>query len=121
MVPPLRERLALSAAPDQPAAALAEARPDAGLMARSLMYLFAVGGTVTLVSLLLGDTSGNTGRIAVTAGCAYGIALLLLVGYDRMPSWSFDLLLASGTVLIEWTVWASGQSTSAYAMLFFWI
>jgi diguanylate cyclase (GGDEF)-like protein len=38
-----------------------------------------------------------------------------------MPSWSFDLLLASGTVLIEWTVWASGDSTSSYAMLFFWI
>jgi diguanylate cyclase (GGDEF)-like protein len=121
MVPSLRERLALKPGPDQPAAAVAEARPDAGLMARSLMYLFAFGGTVTLLSLLVGAQSGNVGRMVVTAGSAYGIALLLLVGYDRMPSWSFDLLLASGTVLIEWTVWASGDSTSSYAMLFFWI
>jgi diguanylate cyclase (GGDEF)-like protein len=119
MVPPLRERLALSAAPDQPAAAVAEARPDAGLMARSLMYLFAIGGTVTLLSLLVGTPPDNVSRLVVTAVSAYGIALLLLIGYDRMPSWSFDLLLASGTVLVEWAVWASGESTSPYAMLFF--
>ena len=53
MVPPLRERLGLAAAPEQPAAAVAEARPDTGLMARSLMYLFAIGGAVTLLSLLV--------------------------------------------------------------------
>ena len=121
MVPPLRERLALTAPPAQSAAALAETRPDTGLMARSLMYMFALSGTLTLLSLLVADASTDTSRIAVTGACAWGIALLLLVGYDRMPSWSFDLLLASGVVLIEWTVWASGDSSSAYAMLFFWV
>jgi diguanylate cyclase (GGDEF)-like protein len=121
MIPPLRERLALTASSDQPAAAVAEARPDAGLMARSLMYLFAFGGSATLLSLLVSGPDGNAGRMAVTAACSYGIALLLLSGYDRMPSWTFDVLLACGTVLIEWTVWASSDSTSSYAMLYFWI
>ena len=121
MVPPLRERLGLSAAPDQSAAAVAEARPDTGLMARSLMFLFAAGGALTLLSLLVSGPEAEGARIVVTAGCAYGIALLLLVAYDRTPGWAFDALLACGTVLIEWTVWASGDSTSAYAMLFFWI
>ena len=44
VVPPLRERLGVTPSPEQPAAAVAEARPDAGLMARSLMFLFAAGG-----------------------------------------------------------------------------
>src|SRR3954462_9498812 len=120
MVPPLRERLGLAAAPEQPAAAVAEARPDTGLMARSLMYLFAIGGAVTLLSLLVSGPEAEVARITVTAGCAFGIALLLLVSYDRTPGWAFDALLACGTVLIEWTVWASGDTTSSYAMLFFW-
>lgn len=121
MVPPLRERLGLAAAPDQPAAAVAEARPDTGLMARSLMYLFAVGGAITLLSLLVSGPQAEVARITVTGGCAFGIALLLFASYDRTPGWAFDALLACGTVLIEWTVWASGESTSSYAMLFFWI
>jgi diguanylate cyclase (GGDEF)-like protein len=120
MVPPLRERLGLAAAPEQPAAAVAEARPDTGLMARSLMYLFAIGGAVTLLSLLVSGPQAEVPRIALTAGCAFGVALLLLISYDRTPGWAFDALLACGTVLIEWTVWASGDSTSSYAMLFFW-
>src|SRR5687767_7300641 len=119
MVPPLRERLSLGATADLSPAAVAEARPDPGLMARSLMYLFALSGTLTLLSLLVAGEATNTGRIAVTGACAWGIALLLLAGYDRMPSWSFDVLLAAGVVLIEWTVWASSDSSSAYAMLFF--
>ena len=121
MVPPLRERLGLATAPDQPAAAVAAARPDTGLMARSLMYLFTAGGALTLLSLLFSGPEAEGPRIAVTGVCAFGMALLLLVAYDRTPAWAFDAMLACGTVLIEWTIWASGDSTSAYAMLFFWV
>src|SRR3712207_2719395 len=119
MVPPLRERLGLSAAPDQSAAAVAEARPDTGLMARSLMYLFAAGGAIGMLSLAFAGPNAEVARITVTGACSYGVALALLVSYDRTPGWAFDVLLACGTVLVEWTVWASGDSTSSYAMLFF--
>jgi diguanylate cyclase (GGDEF)-like protein len=90
-------------------------------MARSLMYLFAVGGAIGLLSLLFSGPNAAQPRILVTAFSAFGIALLLLVTYDRTPGWAFDVLLACGTLLVEWTVWASGDSTSSYAMLFFWI
>jgi len=73
------------------------------------------------VSLLISGPEAEVARISVTAGCAFGMATLLLIAYDRTPGWAFDALLACGTVLIEWTVWASGDSTSSYAMLFFWI
>jgi diguanylate cyclase (GGDEF)-like protein len=121
MVPPLRERLGLTPAPEQPVAAVAEARPDTGLMARSLMYLFTAGGAITLLSLLFSGPETAVPRITVTAVCAFSMALVLFLAYDRTPAWAFDAMLACGTVLIEWTVWASGDSTSAYAMLFFWV
>jgi diguanylate cyclase (GGDEF)-like protein len=121
MVPPLRERLGLTRGPDQPAAAVAEARPDTGLMTRSLMLLFVLGGTLTVLSLTVNGPEVAAARMTATATCAFGVALLLLVLYDRTPAWAFDALLALGTVLIEWTVWAGGDATSPYAMLFFWV
>jgi diguanylate cyclase (GGDEF)-like protein len=90
-------------------------------MARSLMYLFAIGGAIGLLSLLFSGPEAELPRIAASAAAAFALALLLLAAYDRTPTWAFDALLAAGTVLIEWTVWASGDSTSAYSMLFFWI
>src|SRR5688572_25155492 len=99
MVPSLRERLGLRV-PDQPISAAAAARPDRGLMARSLMYLFAIGGLLTLVSLAVDGAEADTARLATTAGCAIGIAAFVLVAYDRTPEWGFDVLLAAGTVLI---------------------
>jgi diguanylate cyclase (GGDEF)-like protein len=119
MVPPLRERLGIRV-PEQPLSASIAVRPDRGLMARSLMYLFAIGGLVTLFSLVLAHGDG-TARIAVTAGGALGMALVLLIGYEQMPEWGFDVMLVCGCALIEWAVWASADSTSGYAMLYFWI
>jgi diguanylate cyclase (GGDEF)-like protein/putative nucleotidyltransferase with HDIG domain len=116
MQPPIRERLGLASA-GLPAA---EVRTDRTAMARSLMYLFAAGGAVTLVSLLLAPATDDA-RIGVTAGCAFGIALLLLIGYERIPLWGFQLFLACGTLLVEWAIYASGDTTSPYAMFYFWI
>ncbi|HEX8074595.1 MAG TPA: diguanylate cyclase [Thermoleophilaceae bacterium] len=90
-------------------------------MARSLMYLFAAGGLVTLVSVLLTSDHADPARIAITGGSAFSIALLLFAGYERLPLWCFQLFLALGTVLVEWAIFASGDSTSPYAMFYFWI
>jgi two-component system cell cycle response regulator len=116
MIPPLLERLGLRV-PDQPLTAAVAARPDRGLMARSLMYLFGLAGTATLLSLA-GDA---TPRSAVTGGACVAIAVVLFLAYDRTPEWGFDLFLACGTVLVEWAVWSSGDSTSTYSLLLFWI
>jgi diguanylate cyclase (GGDEF)-like protein/putative nucleotidyltransferase with HDIG domain len=89
-------------------------------MARSLMYLFTAGGAVTLVSLLIPTVHDGT-RIAITGASAFGIAALLLLVYDRVPIWGFQVFLAAGTVLVEWAIYASGDTTSPYAMFYFWI
>jgi diguanylate cyclase (GGDEF)-like protein/putative nucleotidyltransferase with HDIG domain len=112
----IRERLGLR----RPAHSAADARTDRGVMARSLMYLFAAGGIVALVSLAVGATQDEA-RIAVTGAAAFAIAALLLVAYERVPVWGFQVLLGCGTVLVEWAIFASGDTTSPYAMFYVWI
>src|SRR5436190_20726650 len=104
MQPPIRERLGWRAP------ITSEGRNERAVMARSLMYLFAAGGTVTLVSLVLSTATDET-RIAITGASAFGIAALLFVGYDRVPIWGFQVFLACGTALIEWAIYASGDTT----------
>ena len=104
----------------RPSLNAAEERGDRSVMARSLMYLFAAGGAVTLMSLLI-PAEHDTARIAITGVSAFGIAGVLLIAYDRIPIWGFQIFLAAGTVLVEWAIYASGDATSPYAMFYFWI
>jgi diguanylate cyclase (GGDEF)-like protein len=90
-------------------------------MARSLMFLFFAGASIALLALIVGQTPADQPRMIATAASGFGIATLLLVGYDRLPGWAFPILLACGTMLIEWTIYSSGESTSAFAMFYFWI
>src|SRR2546429_532126 len=90
-------------------------------MARSLMFLFFAGASISLLALFVGHAPADEPRMIGTAASGFGIALVLLVGYDRLPSWTFPLFLACGTMLIEWTIYSSGESTSAFAMFYFWI
>jgi diguanylate cyclase (GGDEF)-like protein len=94
---------------------------DTGLMARALMYLFGAGASISLFSIPFTVTGGAETRVFVTAGAGYLIAALLLAGYDQLPRWTFPVFLACGTMLIEWTIYASGESGSAFAMFYFWI
>jgi diguanylate cyclase (GGDEF)-like protein len=59
--------------------------------------------------------------MAVMGLCAFAIALVLFAGFDRLPRWVFPIFLACGTLLIEWTVYASGDTTSPYVMFWFWL
>ena len=92
-------------------------------MARSLMFLFLAGAVITLGSLLLpGAVEGaDRMRMAVMGTSALAIAITLFVGFDRLPRWVFPIFLACGTLLIEWTVYASGDTTSPYVMFWFWL
>jgi diguanylate cyclase (GGDEF)-like protein/putative nucleotidyltransferase with HDIG domain len=103
-----------------PARGATEDRADRAVMARSLMYLFTAGAAVTLISLLIPNVHDDV-RIAITGTAAFGIAALLLFAYDRIPIWGFQVFLACGTVLVEWAIYASGDTTSPYAMFYFWI
>src|SRR5919202_3565892 len=116
MRPPLLERLGWAG----PSHTVADERGDRAVMARSLMYLFFAGGAVTLMSLLL-PYSHDAEQIAITGASAFGMAFLLLLAYDRIPVWGFQVFLAAGTVLVEWAIYSSGDTTSPYAMFYFWI
>jgi diguanylate cyclase (GGDEF)-like protein/putative nucleotidyltransferase with HDIG domain len=84
------------------------------------MYLFAAGGGVTLFSLLM-NTAHDETRIAISGCSSFGIAAMLLFAYDRLPIWGFQVFLACGTALVEWAIYASGDTTSPYAAFYFWI
>jgi diguanylate cyclase (GGDEF)-like protein len=115
----LRERLGLLPAP----AVNRRGEPDAGLKARSLMFLFLAGALVTLGSLLLPGAveDADRARMVVMGASALAISLVLFIGFDRLSPWVFPIFLACGTLLIEWTVYASGDSTSPYVMFWFWL
>jgi diguanylate cyclase (GGDEF)-like protein len=117
MQPPLRERLGLTAVP-YPAA---ESRSDTGLMARSMMYLFAAGAAVSAVALVVAPAGAPRAQIAAIGVCAVAVALFLLLAYDRIPSWGFQGLLAAGALLVAWAVQVSGDTASPYSMFYFWI
>jgi diguanylate cyclase (GGDEF)-like protein/putative nucleotidyltransferase with HDIG domain len=117
MHPSIKERLGLQ----ESSFPAAEGCAEHGIMARSLMYLFAAGGVITAVSLFFSPSGAEEVRIAITAGVALGLAIALFFAYDRLPIWGFQAFLVAGTVLIEWAVYSSSETTSPYAMFYFWI
>jgi diguanylate cyclase (GGDEF)-like protein len=47
---------------------------------------------------------------------------LFALGVPRhLPRWAVHLLLATGTLLVEWITLATGNATSPYPLLYFWV
>src|SRR5437763_16496388 len=77
--------------------------PDRAMMARSLVYLFAAGATITVVALLVPhDHPIDAQRMLVTTLCGYAAAAALMVGGGKLPVWSYPLFLGLATLLVEW-------------------
>src|SRR3954454_9936872 len=98
------------------AAAVDRYTRDRGVMARSLTYLYAAGAAISLITLAIPHEGTETDirRVVVQAGCALMLAPLVALGGRRLPRWSFQIFLAAATLLIEWNIYASGDSTSPY-------
>src|SRR3954468_2392918 len=95
---------------------------DPGVMARSLAYIFAAGASISLLALAIPNSgAADPQRVVLQAVCGYVICALLGAAGARLPRWSFQVFLAAATLLIEWNIYASGDSTSPYAALYFWI
>jgi len=113
--PSIRERLGLRP----------PARPqgrERAVAARSLMYLFAVGALVAGAALAAHvSPSVDSARIAATAGGALGLAIALFLIYDAAPRWALSIFLLSGSMLIEWAVYASGDPQSPFLVFYLWI
>jgi diguanylate cyclase (GGDEF)-like protein/putative nucleotidyltransferase with HDIG domain len=91
----------------------AEERADRGVMARALMYAYAVGAALALASAV-GALSHSMALAGVSAGVCLTATAVLMIGYDALPYWSFAALVALGTLLIEWAVL---EGHTAYAVL----
>src|SRR4051812_29235132 len=95
---------------------------DRAVMARSLAYLLAAGATISLIALAIPHQGAvDVTRVLVQAGCGYALAAMVGFGGRALPRWSLQVFLASATLLIEWNIYASGDSTSPYAAMYFWV
>ncbi len=107
-------------------AALRRVAPDRSLMARCLAYLFGAGAGLALVALALPDTSQTAATEIFIPQAGYALAAvavmaILLVNFDRLPLWTFQLTLTAGTALISFVIYVTGDPTSAYTMFYVWI
>jgi len=92
-------------------------------MARTFTYLFGMGATFVLISLLLPHSPDrDTTGLVVAAIAAYAVALGFLIVFDRLPLWVYEASPLAGTLLVTLTVDFGGyQAATAYAMYYFWV
>ena len=102
------------------------ATTDRALMARSLAYLFGAGAMLALVTTAVPDVRDNdigslfASQVLYAVG-ALAVLAILLVSFERLPSWTFQLILASGTVLISAAIAFTEERTGAYTMFYLWV
>jgi PAS domain S-box-containing protein len=92
------------------------------VMAQAFAYLYGIGATLALFSLLLPhDPDRWAPGIVAPALLAYGVAALMVVGFERIPIWLFRLLPGLGALLITSLVYSGGADAApAYATIYFW-
>src|SRR6266480_3798948 len=78
-------------------------------MMRPLAGLYALGGTLLAIALLIGAQE-RLETTVIASVASYTIAVVLYFGRRRLPSWSPLLFLSCGSLLIEWVVYQSGES-----------
>ena len=95
---------------------------DRGLMAATFAYLYGLGGTLVLLSVVLPHPPYRSlAGMLIPVLLAYGVtALMLLVG-ERFPLWVFRMLPALGTTLISSVVLSSdAEMNGVFSFFYFW-
>src|SRR6186713_1494982 len=92
------------------------------VMAQAFAYLYGIGATLALLSLLFPhDPDRWVPGLVAPALIAYGVATLMVVGFERIPLWLFRLLPGLGALLITLLVYSGGSDAgTAYATIYFW-
>ena len=90
-------------------------------LARTAFYLLSAGATATLVSLLYRIEGRDDVGVAVSAIAAYGLAIVCLVGFDRLSLRSFQLLSAGAVAGVSSGLAFGGPSSGFYQLFYVWI
>src|SRR5512133_4081839 len=117
--PPLKERLRFSSGTFN----TLQIVDDRALMARTFAYLFGIGGTLALLTLLLpGSPDRQEIPLAAAAVAALLAAGTFVLAYDRLPPWLLKASPMLGNLLVALASVVGGvDSTSAYAVFYFWV
>jgi diguanylate cyclase (GGDEF)-like protein len=111
--PPMRDRLIWRG--------LREPAPrdhdDSAVLASAFGALYAFGGALGLLAMILGDPVITDAPVmAAAAGAAIAIGLVCLIGYRRLPRIFFHFAATAGIAIITAAAFASeAQATAIYA------
>jgi diguanylate cyclase (GGDEF)-like protein len=96
---------------------------DRGTMARTFTYLFGIGAALLVISLALPHASDrDLGVMVAVAVGAYAVAAGFLIGFDRLPLWTYRIAPLVGTIMIGLLAYYGGRgAASAYAFYLFWV
>jgi diguanylate cyclase (GGDEF)-like protein/putative nucleotidyltransferase with HDIG domain len=95
---------------------------EPGTMAKVLAYLYAVGASLALLSVLLPHPEEMDERgvlLLVLIACV--VAATLVVRGRELPPVAFQLGLALGTVMITLAIHLTGTSSSPYGFFYIWV
>jgi diguanylate cyclase (GGDEF)-like protein len=98
-------------------------REDRATMARTFTYLFSMGATLALISLLLPHSPDrDTTGLVIATIAAYAVAAGFLIVFDRLPLWVYEASPLAGTLLVSLAVnFGGSQAATAYAIYYFWV
>jgi diguanylate cyclase (GGDEF)-like protein len=104
----------------------AAATTDRALMARSLAYLFGAGAMLALATSAIPEVQDNDIGAIFASQVLYAVAALavlaiLLVSFERLPNWAFQLILGMGTVLITVAIYLADEPGGPYTMFYLWV
>lgn len=116
---PLRERLSWHVM-TEPGTPISE---DRASMARTYFYLFGIGGTLLFATLALPHAGDREAMpLILAAMAALATAFGYVIGFDRLPLWTFRYGPMLGSTLIGVVLNFGGTTAmGAYAMYFFWV
>src|SRR5687768_15978889 len=118
MDPPLRERLRWRNATRNGV----ETPATRATMARTGALFWAAGACFALISVLLPDTAVKDEPLLVAVAIAAALAAaVLLIVYDRIPPWGFQLAVVCGTATASVAAYAWGSESSYGPLPYLWV
>ncbi|HEY8001961.1 MAG TPA: GGDEF domain-containing protein [Solirubrobacterales bacterium] len=96
---------------------------DRALMAPIAATMYAVAGLLVSVSVLFlpHATAMNTTGMLVLAALGIVAAVVIWLWQHSWPMWFFQVTTASGSLLLGFCVYWSGDASSPYALLILWV